>query len=222
MHFQFSDFCLMLYDAFGALHVRKGSGFDMHRIGNLIDALPSCPAMKLKAALTVALDMSDSGTSIFSGLMRVALEEAQIAGCRGEIPVGAAIASADGELIASAGNRTRQMKDPTAHAEILAIRLACEVKDSERLAGCSIYASLEPCPMCASAISAARIARLYYGASDPKSGGVENGPRIFSHSQCHHRPEVYGGIGESEAEALLTDFFSRIRNDEEYWKHGRT
>ena len=147
--------------------------------------------------------------------MRVALEEARLAGSLGEIPVGAVITSAEGELIASAGNRTRQLKDPTAHAEILAIRLACEKKDSERLVGCSLYASLEPCPMCASAISAARIRRLYFAASDPKSGGVENGPRIFCHSQCHHRPEVYGGIGESEAEELLSEYFSRIRNSKE-------
>ncbi|MCY4462959.1 MAG: nucleoside deaminase [Albidovulum sp.] len=143
--------------------------------------------------------------------MRVALEEAQKSGCLGEVPVGAAIADGDGKLIASAGNRTRQLKDPTAHAEILAIRIACEKHGSERLLGCCIYVTLEPCPMCAAAIAAARLARLYYGASDPKSGGIEIGPRIFSHMQCHHRPEVYGGIGESESEAMLAGFFTGIR-----------
>lgn len=148
--------------------------------------------------------------------MRIALEEAQNSGRLGEIPIGAAVANADGSLIASAGNRTRLMKDPTAHAEILAIRLACEKMKSERLWGCSIYATLEPCSMCASAISAARIRSLYFAASDPKSGGVEHGPRIFSHSQCHHRPEVFGGIGQVEAEAILSDFFSRIRCSGEY------
>ncbi|MDD9922095.1 MAG: nucleoside deaminase, partial [Boseongicola sp.] len=114
-------------------------------------------------------------------------------------------------ILARAGNRTRELFDPTGHAEILVIRQACETLGSERLSGCDLYVTLEPCPMCAAAISAARIARLYYGASDPKSGGIESGPRIFDHPQSHHVPEVYGGIAESECAALLKSFFAERR-----------
>ena len=115
---------------------------------------------------------------------------------RGEVPVGALI-EIDGKVISSAGNRTRELKDPTAHAEILAIRNACSILGVERLIGANLYVTLEPCPMCAAAISHARIANLYYGASDIKSGGVNQGPCIFNHPQSHHKPEVYDGISET-------------------------
>ena len=143
--------------------------------------------------------------------MAAALAQAEAAQLRGEVPVGAVIADAHGQVIAAAGNRTREDRDPTAHAEMLAIRAACAVLGSERLAGCDLYVTLAPCPACAGAISAARIARLYYGASDPKSGGVAQGPRVFDHPQAHHKPEVYPGISEREASALLTSFFATRR-----------
>lgn len=146
----------------------------------------------------------------FRSYMAAALEEARAAGARGEVPVGAVIV-ADGRVVARAGNRTRELADPTAHAEMLAIREACRVLGSERLTGHDLYVTLEPCPMCAAAISAARIGRLYYGAADPKSGGVAVGARVFSHPQCHHVPEVYDGIGGPEAEALLKGFFQGKR-----------
>ena len=142
--------------------------------------------------------------------MKIALDEARSAAERGEVPVGAVIAGPEG-VIAQAGNRTRELNDPTAHAEILAIRSACAATGSDRLPGAALYVTLEPCPMCAAAISAARIARLYYGAADPKSGGVAQGPRIFTHSQAHHVPEVYDGIGAVESEALLKEFFASRR-----------
>ncbi len=144
--------------------------------------------------------------------MDVALSEARRAADRGEVPVGAVVASGDGKVLAVAGNRCRELGDPTAHAEILAIRAACAAVGSERLDGAALYVTLEPCAMCAGAISAARIARLYYGARDPKSGGVENGARVFDHPQCHHRPDVYDGIGESAAAALLSGFFAARRS----------
>jgi cytidine deaminase len=143
--------------------------------------------------------------------MDLALEEAVRARDLGEVPIGAVVISAAGEVLASAGNRTLALRDPTAHAELLAIRAACAKLGSERLTGCDLYVTLEPCAMCAAAIAAARIARLYYGASDPKSGGVEHGARVFAHPQSHHRPEVYGGIAEAEAAALLRDFFAGLR-----------
>ncbi len=148
--------------------------------------------------------------SDFRGFMDVALEEARAAAKRGEVPVGAAIVRA-GAVIARAGNRMRELTDPTAHAEMLAIRAACAALGSERLTGCDLWVTLEPCPACAGAIAAARLSRLYYGASDPKSGGVAHGPRVFDHSQAHWKPEVYGGIGEAEASALLRDFFASRR-----------
>lgn len=147
----------------------------------------------------------------FKSHMATALAEARAAGDRGEVPVGAVIADASGAIVAQAGNRTRERNDPTAHAEILALRAACQSAGSERLPGHSLYVTLEPCPMCAAAISFARIARLYYGAADPKSGGVAQGPRIFSHPQCHHVPEVYDGIAADEAEDLLRTFFAARR-----------
>ena len=115
------------------------------------------------------------------------------------------------QVLARAGNRTRELADPTAHAEMLVIRAACRALGSERLVGCDLYVTLEPCPMCAAAISLARIRRLYYGASDPKGGGVEHGPRIFTQPTCNHRPDVYGGIGEDEAGGLLRSFFAARR-----------
>lgn len=147
----------------------------------------------------------------FRTFMSLALAEAQAAALRGEVPVGAVIVGPGGRVVAQAGNRTRELSDPTAHAEVLAIRAACAALGSERLPGHDLYVTLEPCPMCAAAISAARIGRLYYGAADPKSGGVAVGARVFSHPQCHHRPEVYDGIAAAEAEALLRDFFADRR-----------
>jgi tRNA(adenine34) deaminase len=143
--------------------------------------------------------------------MLAALGEAQAAGARGEVPVGAVVVGADGNVLGRAGNRTRELADPTAHAEMLAIRQACAAQGSERLDGTDIYVTLEPCPMCAAAISFARVRRLYWGASDAKGGGVEHGPRIFSQPTCHHAPELYGGIEEGLAAALLRDFFARRR-----------
>ena len=142
--------------------------------------------------------------------MDLALDEARAAGARGEVPVGAVLV-VGGAVVAQAGNRVREMCDPTAHAEMLVIRAACRLAGSERLAGADLHVTLEPCPMCAAAISAARVARLYYGAADAKSGGVAVGARVFSHAQCHHVPEVYDGIGAGEAEALLKGFFAGRR-----------
>ncbi|UHC19356.1 nucleoside deaminase [Methylobacterium currus] len=136
----------------------------------------------------------------------LAFDAAREAAARGEVPVGAAVVR-DGVVLAVAGNRPRADRDPTAHAEILAIRAACAALDDERLTGCDLYVTLEPCAMCAGAISFARIRRLYFAASDPKGGAVENGPRFFNQPTCHHAPEVYGGLRESEAAALLRDFF---------------
>lgn len=143
--------------------------------------------------------------------MDVALDEARAAGARGEVPVGAVVVAPDGRIISRAGNRTRETSDPTAHAEMLAIRAACAALGSERLTGHDLYVTLEPCPMCAAAISFARIRRLYYAAADPKSGGVAQGARVFSHPQCHHVPEIYDGIGAEAAEALLRTFFAQMR-----------
>jgi len=142
--------------------------------------------------------------------MQRALLEAEAAGARGEIPVGAVIVQA-GEIIAAAGNRTRELKDVTAHAEILAIRAAARQLDAERLPDCDLYVTLEPCALCAAAISFARIRRLYYGAGDPKGGAVEHGVRFFGAPTCHHAPEVYSGIGETASAALLRRFFVERR-----------
>ncbi len=145
-----------------------------------------------------------------NGYMLAALAEAEAAAGRGEVPVGAVVV-AGGQILARAGNRTRELNDPTAHAEMLAIRAACAALQSERLTGADLYVTLEPCPMCAAAISFARIRRLYFGAGDPKGGGVEHGPRIFSQPSCHHAPEVYGGIEETRSAALLRTFFALRR-----------
>lgn len=144
--------------------------------------------------------------------MDMALAEAEAAALRGEVPVGAVIIDAKGAVLARAGNRVLELKDPTAHAEMLAIRAAAAVLGSERLIGCDLYVTLEPCPMCAGAISFARLRRLYYGASDEKGGGVDHGPRIFAQSTCHHAPEVYGGMSERQAGDLLRNFFAARRN----------
>lgn len=143
--------------------------------------------------------------------MSQALDQARDAALRGEVPVGAVIVSPAGQVVASAGNRTRELNDPTAHAEMLAIRAACAAVGSERLGDHALYVTLEPCAMCAGAIAAARIGRLYYGAADPKSGGVAQGARVFAHPQCHHVPEVFDNISGPEAEALLKTFFSAKR-----------
>lgn len=150
------------------------------------------------------------GMSGFRSFMDVALDEARAAAARGEVPVGAVVVSA-GKVVARAGNRTRELADPTAHAEMLAIRAACAAKGQERLEGHDLYVTLEPCAMCAGAIAAARIGRLYYGAADPKSGGVAQGARVFAHPQCHHAPQVYDGIAGDEAATLLRDFFAGRR-----------
>ncbi|KAF0675383.1 nucleoside deaminase [Profundibacterium mesophilum] len=143
--------------------------------------------------------------------MHLALEEARAAAWRGEVPVGAAVIGPDGRLLCSAGNRTRELCDPSAHAEMLAIRAACAALGTERLIGCDLYVTLEPCAACAGVIAAARIRRLYYGAADPKSGGVAQGARVFTHSQSHHAPEIYDGIGAEAAARLLRDFFAGLR-----------
>ena len=146
------------------------------------------------------------------GFMALALAEAERAGERGEVPVGAVVVEAGtGALLAAAGNRVEELRDPTAHAEMLALRAAAERQGAPRLTDCDLYVTLEPCPMCASAISFARVRRLYFGAADPKGGGVEHGPRIFSQPTCHHRPEVYGGIDAERAGDLLTRFFQARR-----------
>ena len=142
--------------------------------------------------------------------MEIALGEARAAAHRGEVPVGAVVVR-HGKLVSSAGNRTREMNDPTAHAEVLAIRAACQVLETERLTGCDLYVTLEPCAMCAGAISFARLGRLYFGAGDVKGGAVENGPRFFSQQTCHHTPEVYSGIEEMQAAELLREFFKARR-----------
>jgi tRNA(Arg) A34 adenosine deaminase TadA len=148
---------------------------------------------------------------VFKSHMDQALAEARAAVERGEVPVGAVLVNPTGQVVAVAGNETRAGNDPTAHAEIQVIRAGCAVAGSERLAGYDLYVTLEPCAMCAAAIAAARIRRVYYGAADPKSGGVAHGARVFSHPQTHHVPEVYDGIGAVEAEALLTSFFAAKR-----------
>ena len=141
-----------------------------------------------------------------------ALDEARAAAARGEVPVGAVIVErATGLVIAAAGNRTRELSDPTAHAEVLVIRAAAAARASERLRGCDLYVTLEPCAMCAGAISFARLGRVYYGAADPKGGAVDHGVRFFAAATCHHAPDVYGGIGERAAATLLSDFFAARR-----------
>ncbi len=142
--------------------------------------------------------------------MSRAFEEARAAAARGEVPIGAVIVR-DGQVLASAGNRTLADRDPTAHAEVLVIRAACAALGNERLTGCDLYVTLEPCAMCAGAISFARLRRVYYAAPDPKGGAVDHGPRFFDQPTCHHAPEVYSGIRESEAASMLRAFFGERR-----------
>ncbi|MEM9063144.1 MAG: nucleoside deaminase [Pseudomonadota bacterium] len=148
---------------------------------------------------------------MFQSRMTEALEQARLAAARGEAPIGAVLTAPDGRIVAADGNRVRELNDPTAHAEILVLRSAGESLGSDRLTGCGLTVTLEPCPMCAGAIAHARIAHLWYGASDPKGGGVEHGARVFARPTCHHRPEIHGGIREAEAAALLQDFFQSLR-----------
>lgn len=143
--------------------------------------------------------------------MAEALAQARAAAARGEVPAGAVVVARDGALLAAAGNRTEALADPTAHAEILALRAAAAARGSPRLVGCDLYTTLEPCPMCAQAASFARIRRVYYGCPDPKGGGIDHGPRLYAQPTCHHRPEVYGGIAETEAARLLKNFFAARR-----------
>jgi len=149
--------------------------------------------------------------SDFTSYMDSALEEAKAAAARGEVPVGAVVVSEQGEVLARAGNETRALNDPTAHAEVLAIRRACDHIGSERLIGCSLWVTLEPCPMCAAAIGFARLSSLYFGASDPKSGGVDHGPRVYAATSAHHVPEIYRGASEHQCAVLLRDFFQEKR-----------
>jgi len=144
--------------------------------------------------------------------MLMALTEAEAAAAGGEVPVGAVIVDAvTGQVLARAGNRVEAEADPTAHAELLAIRAACRLVGAPRLPHCDLYVTLEPCPMCAAAIALARVRRLYFGAYDPKGGGIEHGPRIFAQATCHHHPEIYGGLEERRAGALLRQFFAQRR-----------
>ncbi len=168
----------------------------------------SAPALAARPRLAYGRWMSGFPAS---PMMARALAEARAAAARGEVPVGAVIAAADGTLLAASGNRTRELTDPTAHAEMLAIRAACAALGSERLLGAVLHVTLEPCAMCAAAMAAARVARVVYGAADPKSGGVMHGARVFDHPQAHHVPEIIGGIGESESAALLKAFFAERR-----------
>ena len=143
--------------------------------------------------------------------MEIALEQARKAYVRGEVPVGSVLVGANGSVLAAEGNRVEQHSDPTAHAEILVIRAGAKKLGTPRLEGCDLYVTLEPCPMCAQAISFARVRRLYFGASDLKGGGVESGPRLYAQRTCHHRPEIYGGIDEQHAGQLLKAFFASRR-----------
>lgn len=142
--------------------------------------------------------------------MRLALDCARSAADAGEVPIGAVV-TRQGRVIAQGENRNRRDRDPTAHAEIVAMRAACQALGTDRLTDCDLWVTLEPCPMCAGAIAHARIARVYYGAADPKGGGVEHGARVFAHPQCHHRPEIFPGIGEEGSARLLRDFFAARR-----------
>lgn len=147
----------------------------------------------------------------FTSHMDQALDQARAAALRGEVPVGAVLVDPQGRVIAADGNRTRELSDPTAHAEIQVIRAACAAAGSQRLPGHALWVTLEPCPMCAAAISAARIETLYYGADDPRMGGVAHGARVFDHPQCHHRPAIYDGISQQELRDLLQHFFAQRR-----------
>jgi len=166
---------------------------------------------KIRARAAARYSAAAMPDSYKSTPMDRALAAARAAGARGEVPIGCVVVGPDGAALAEAGNRTEELKDPTAHAELLAIRAAAAALGSPRLVGCDLYVTLEPCPMCAQAISFARLRRVYWGAADPKGGGIEQGPRIFDQPTCHHRPELYPGVGESEAGELLRAFFRERR-----------
>ena len=156
--------------------------------------------------------MSTDNSLVGQAPMEQALEEARAAAARGEVPVGAVLVDgATGEVVAAAGNRARELADPTAHAEMVVLREAAARLGAPRLPGCDLYVTLEPCAMCAGAISLARLRRLYFAAYDPKSGGVEHGARVFDHPTCHHKPQVVGGVAETAAAELLTEFFRERR-----------
>lgn len=177
------------------------AAFDLGASGSDIGGLASTGGARFNLSMTR-----------FTSHMQAALAEARAAGGRGETPVGAVIIDpGTRETVASAGNRTRETNDPTAHAEIVAIRAACRTLGAERLSGLDLFVTLEPCAMCAAAISFARIGRLYYGALDPKGGAVDSGARFFGQPTCHHAPEIYGAIAEEEAARLLRDFFAARR-----------
>jgi tRNA(adenine34) deaminase len=183
-------------------------------VAAILCPLAVCPvrlAQSGHASLASTLRQATLPTMRDSSPMTLALAEAEAAGARGEVPVGAVLLGPDGTVLAQDGNRVEALADPTAHAELLVLRQAARTLGRPRLVGCDLYVTLEPCPMCAQAISFARIRRLYYGAADPKGGGVDHGPRIFSSSSCHHAPDVYGGIGEGRAEAVLKAFFRARR-----------
>ena len=173
----------------------------------------SCPCLSLFDGLAKEPLLRPSDRMVFRSFMDQALAQAQAASARGEVPVGAVVVGPGGEVVAQAGNRTRELHDPTAHAEMLAIRAACAAVGSERLVGHALYVTLEPCAMCAAAIAAARLAKLYYGAADPKSGGVAQGARVFAHAQCHHVPDVFDGINAQASETMLKAFFAQKRKD---------
>ena len=147
----------------------------------------------------------------FNNHMKTAIEEARKAGLRGEVPVGAVLVSSTGVVISKSGNRSRELSDPSAHAEMLVIREACKLLESERIPDCDLYVTLEPCAMCAGVISASRIRRLYFGAFDTKSGGVLNGAQVFEHPQCHHKPEIYDSLSVKECTSILNEFFKALR-----------
>ena len=149
--------------------------------------------------------------ALMADAMQAALDEARAAAARGEVPVGAVVLGPDGRILARAGNCVEAAHDAAGHAEMIALRAAAQALGSPRLVGCDLVVTLEPCPMCATAIGFARLRRVYWGASDPKGGGIENGPRIFAQATCHHRPELFGGIAETEAATLLRDFFKARR-----------
>ena len=169
------------------------------------------PALAGRAGLAKGARAGQGKAMSFTSHMEEALEEARAAAERGEVPVGAVLVAPSGAVVTRAGNRTRELNDPSAHAEMLAIRAACTAAGSERLPGHVLYVTLEPCAMCAAVIAAARLDRVVYGAADPKSGGVDHGARVFSHPQVHHAPEVVGGIAEADCAALLREFFAGRR-----------
>lgn len=189
---------------------KNATGGNSGKMNNKNSQSPAASLAPAENLVSVTHPAGSSAKNRQISPMQAAMEEARAAEARGEVPIGAVITHKN-RIIARAGNRTREINDPTAHAEILAIRIACEALENERLGDCDLYVTLEPCAMCAAAISFARIRRLYYASSDPKGGGVEYGPRFYSQPTCHHAPEVYSGIGEAEATDMLKRFFQEKR-----------